>query len=99
MGVRRDQPSQQGRSGSISLRLRDGSTVSVSVDDPRTEPETSGICCFCGEGVEYSDPRHLTLAARWSNQDREAQNWSAHDTCLADHMHDRVKGTGLFPDR
>jgi hypothetical protein len=79
--------------------MRDGSTFSVSIDDPRKEPAVSGICCFCGESVESSDPHHITLAARWSNKDKGVQNWSAHDTCLGDHMHERVKGTDLFPDR
>jgi len=100
MGLRRDRPSQETGSGSASLRLRDGSTVSVSIDDLNRAPVTGAICCFCGEHVDDSDPRHVTLAVRWSNEaESQTQRWSAHDTCLAEHMHDRVKGTGLFPDR
>ena len=102
MGVRRDRPSHETGPGSVSLRLRDGSMVSVSVDQLRRDAEdvTGGICCFCGEEVDYSDPRHVTVAVHWSDEEKgQTQSWSAHDTCLAEHMHDRVKGTGVFPDR
>jgi hypothetical protein len=100
MGVRRDRPGQETGSGSLNLRLGDGSTVSVSIPDPRRASSTEGICCFCGEEVDASDPRHVTLSVRWSGeQGGDAQSWSAHDTCLAERLHERVRRAGVFPDR
>jgi hypothetical protein len=99
MGIRRDRPTEQGRGAPLTVRLRGGSTVSVSLTEPRKEPVIPAICCFCGENVELSDPRHVTVAARWANGEHAAQSWTAHDTCLADHLHESAKRAGLFPDR
>ena len=100
MGLRRQLPPKEAvETDSVNLRLRDGTTFSVSVE-PTAKPVRERICCFCGEDVEYSDPRHITVDVRWSAEAKdETQSWSAHDTCLAERMHDRVKRAELFPDR
>jgi hypothetical protein len=98
MGVRRDRPAGERGGKPGQLLLRDGTTVSVSVPE-LGKPEAGDVCCFCGEVVEYSDPRHVRLTARWPKDGNESvRSWDAHDTCLAEHMHDRVKGSGVFPD-
>ena len=92
MGLRRERPSQETGSGSLNLRLGDGSTVSVSLD-PHHQPAASEVCCFCGEALEPSDPRHLTLSARRADDPSSpTQTWSAHESCLAERLHERVRG-------
>ena len=98
MGMRRDRPAQETAAGSIGLRLRDGSRVSVSLEGLRAQPVEDAVCCFCGEAVERSDPRHVTVAVRRSAEGKGEQAWSAHDTCLAERLHARAKETGHFPD-
>ena len=97
MGLRRDRPSQETAAGSIGLRLRDGSRVSVSLEGLRSRTAEAAVCCFCGEEIERSDPRHVTVAVRRSAEGT-GETWSAHDTCLAERLHDRARGTGLLSD-
>jgi len=100
MGLRRERPAQEIGAGSIGLILRDGSTVSVTLGEAGREPAPEAICCFCGEEVEESDPRHVTVEVHRSVEGKdETQSFSAHDTCLAERMHERVKATGFLPDR
>jgi hypothetical protein len=85
------------RSGdtSVAFRLGDGTTISVPVKAPQ-EP-TSEICCFCGEAVEHASSEHIRLEAVWSEDDGERrQSLAAHRRCLAERMHERVRGSGLI---
>jgi hypothetical protein len=91
MGVRRDRPSEQ-RSGLPGLRLRDGRTLVLSVREPG-EPDAD-VCCFCGEAVARSDPRHVTLSARWSSEPERVETWAAHDSCLAERLDEGAAGPG-----
>ena len=62
--------------------------------------QTSDLCCFCGRGIENTDPERTRIDARWEDGgDERHQSWIAHRTCLRERMHDAVIGQGpLFGD-
>jgi hypothetical protein len=63
------------------------------------DPLTADVGCFCGEGVERSDPEHIRLDARWAGDAGERQqSWGAHRRCLVEQMHEAVRGQGAFFD-
>jgi hypothetical protein len=91
MAQRRERPAQQQGGKGFDFRLSDGRTISIPVTETR-DPVTGDVCCFCGEGFE-EEP--VSIEARWVEADRErSQSWSAHRACLAERMHERVRGTG-----
>ena len=96
MAQRRDRPAVQRSGDSLNITLPDGTTTALPVSTSKG-PVRSDICCFCGESVEHADPEHLRIDARWEQGgDERQQSWGAHQACLLDRMHDRVKGQGPF---
>ena len=96
MGVRREKPPAERAGDSIRFRFPDGTTRTVPVDELRG-PVGADICCFCGQSVEHSDAQWIQVTAQWSDSgETRAQSWGAHRKCLAERMHERVAGTGLF---
>jgi hypothetical protein len=80
---------------SLNLTLPDGRTVAFPVK--RQTSPSDGVCCFCGEHVEQSDPEWTRVEVRWlAGDDEHHQRWEAHRGCLTRLIHDRVKGEGPF---
>jgi hypothetical protein len=96
MAQRRERPPVQRSDTGIAVRLPDGTTMAVPGSGLRG-PVTSDLCCFCGRRVEHSDSEEIRLSVRWveSGEERD-QSWRAHHTCLAERMHEAVKGAGPF---
>jgi hypothetical protein len=96
MGVRRERPPIERSNNTVTLRLPDGTVKSMPIDQPR-DPVTADRCCFCGHGVQHSDPEWIRLAANWTDEGHEKmQSWGAHHRCLLERMHESVAGTGPF---
>ena len=96
MAQRRDRPPVQRSGDSLDVHLGGGRTMSVPLEALRglMTPE---VCCFCGQVVKDPGSEHLSLAARWEGGSGEGtQSWAAHRACLAERIHDTVKGTGPF---
>ena len=56
-----------------------------------------GTCCFCGESIDDTVDGSITVSASWLEGGEErSQDWGAHRTCLAERLHERVRGTGPF---
>ncbi len=54
-------------------------------------------CCFCGREIEHSADDRIRLSAQWIEDDVErGQSWAAHRDCVAERMHERVRGAGPF---
>jgi hypothetical protein len=96
MGIRRERPPVERSADSILVRLPDGTVKTIPSNTPK-ESVTADACCFCGHGVERSDAQRIRLSVRWMDEGTErTQSWSAHHTCLAERLHERVSGTGPF---
>ena len=94
MAQRRDRPAFDLAGGSLNVTLPDGRTLPIP---RRGESVSDGICCFCGRTVEHADPERVGVSVRWIAGDEELQrSWAAHQTCLLERIHDRVKGQGPF---
>jgi len=94
MAQRRVRPAVE-RSGGLNIRLPDGRTMSMPI---RTAAgQTSDLCCFCGQGIEHTDPERIRIDARWEEGGNEReQSWRAHRRCLLERMHEAVMGEGPF---
>ena len=69
-------------------------SVPVSTQRP---PVAAELCCFCGQGVEESDPEYVRLGVRWVEAGTERQqSWGAHHACLRERLHEGVQGQGGF---
>ena len=96
MGVRRERPAVERSGDSILVRLPDGTTKALPVDDLRG-PATADLCCFCGRSVQPSDPERVLLSASWLDAGQErTQSWGAHHRCLVERMHESATDTGAF---
>jgi len=92
VSVRRERPPTGLSGNSIRLRLPDGTVKEMPLDTSPGPP--SGLCCFCGQGVEGSAIR---VSAGWTDGGGDhLQSWAAHRTCLAERLHDSVAGAGPF---
>jgi hypothetical protein len=88
MGLRRERPSQDIATGSVNIRLGDGTSVRLRTTETR-RPATAAVCCFCGEEVDASDPRQIMITASRPDESREeTRSWSAHESCLAARLHE-----------
>ena len=94
MAQRRVRPAVE-RSGGLNIRLPDGTTMSMPIRTPAGQ--STDVCCFCGRGIEHSDPERVRIAARWQEGGSECeQSWRAHRGCLLERMNDAVLGEGPF---
>jgi hypothetical protein len=94
MSQRRQVASNPGGRNTIELRLPGGATMSVT--DPRGRASAE-VCCFCGEAVDDPDGDYVSVAASWAERGVEKrQSWEAHRRCLAETLHERVRGVGPF---
>jgi hypothetical protein len=95
MAQRRDRPAQPRGGRSFEIRLGDGRTVALP-EQQRRGPLT-GTCCFCGESLDDSAVRSISVSAHWLEGSQErSQDWGAHRTCLAERLHERLRGVGPF---
>ena len=96
MAQRRERPPAQRTDTGIAVRLPDGTTMAVPGSSLR-KPVTSDLCCFCGARVEGADGERTRLTVLWTEggEERE-QSWTSHRTCLAERMHEAVRGAGPF---
>jgi hypothetical protein len=95
MGVRRERPAVERSGDSILVRLPDGTTKAMPVDELRG-PVTADLCCFCGQSIQAPEQR-IRLSVTWIHAGRErTQSWGAHHRCLAERMHDSLTDSGDF---
>jgi hypothetical protein len=93
MAKRRDRPAQPRGGSPFEIRLGDGRTISLP-QQQRRGPVTPESCCFCGEDVGEDS---VEVTVRWlENGQERAQTWRAHRACLAERLHERVRGSGPF---
>ncbi len=97
MAQRRVRPAVE-RSGGLNIRLPDGTTMSMPIRT--TSGQTPDLCCFCGRGIEQTDPERIRLDARWEEGGNErGRSWRAHRGCLMERLHEAVRGERpLFGD-
>ena len=95
MAQRRVRPAVERSGDSLNIRLPDGRTMSMPI---RTvSGQTSDLCCFCGQGIEHTDPERIRIDACWEEGGNECeQSWRAHRRCLLERLHEAVKGQGRF---
>jgi hypothetical protein len=96
MAKRQNRPAFERTGGSVDVRLPDGRTVSMPTG-PAAGSAVSDNCCFCGRELEHTADDRIRLSAQWLDDDVEhSQSWAVHRACLAERMHERVKGVGPF---
>jgi hypothetical protein len=94
MAQRRVRPAVE-RSGGVNIRLPDGTTISMPTRT--TTGETSNLCCFCGQGIEHTDPERIRIDVRWEDGgNQREQDWRAHRKWLLERLHEAVIGAGPF---
>jgi hypothetical protein len=96
MSVRRQRPAVERAGDSILVRLPDGTTKAIPIEE-RRGPVPPDLCCFCGQSVELSDPERVRLSVSWIDDGQEStQSWGAHHRCVVERMHESVTGAGAF---
>jgi hypothetical protein len=95
MGVRRERPPAEQGHNSVAVRLPDGTTKALPIAGLRG-PVTAGLCCFCGQSVEHSDPEWIRLAVDWlEGGEKRTESCDAHRACLVERLHESINA-GLF---